>query len=151
MSGKLIVGVFSCLCVSAACFGGSVQVTAEPFPSHMENATVTTSFNGQDSRAWVEISLYHTEDREAAGEQQIIRKSVPGLRMDPASHEVVYETNGKSVVCAKIRGERVEDTGKCTLTEQTLAPSPRTPSSKLDDGFTVRYEPVLAVELDVKG
>ena len=105
-------------------------------PIGAQEASKSKAFgiNPELGRAWVEIQVYHdpTELNET------YRVPVPGLRYDKASQQVVYEAEGRKVVCANVRetggwifkNQRVEPTGDCELTR-------RYAKVPIDDGFAV--------------
>lgn len=111
---------------------------------------VSTGFGVSEAmgRAWVEV-VYQTQLFEDIG-PQMTKVAIDGLRYDAERRAVVQNVAGQDVVCATardsgfgpFRGTRVTPTGACEIaTKPTVA--------RLDNGFTVREVPQLAVELNV--
>jgi hypothetical protein len=91
-------------------------------------------FNPELGRAWVEID-FHYRVSEAS---ETHRVRLPGLAYDPERSEIVFDANGKRVVCAKVepRGRwlfkhhHVEPTGACELTQRYV-------NVPVDNGFAI--------------
>lgn len=90
--------------------------------------------NPELGRAWVEIDVYFAQSESA----ESYRVAVPGLSYDKNSSQVVYDAEGKQVVCANVRetgswifkSQRIEATGNCELTRKHV-------KVPIDDGFAV--------------
>jgi len=105
-----------------------------PIGAQEASKSKTFGINAELGRAWVEVNVYHdpTELNET------YRIPVPGLSYDKNSSQVVYDAEGKNVVCAKVREtgswifktQRIEPTGDCELTRKYV-------KVPVDDGFAV--------------
>lgn len=92
--------------------------------------------NPELGRAWVEVNLYYT----ASESTDYYRVAVPGLSYDPSRAEVVFDADGKRVVCATVeqsgwwlfRHENVKPTGACELTHRYV-------KVPVDNGFAVEH------------
>ncbi|MES2884191.1 MAG: hypothetical protein V4709_05270 [Pseudomonadota bacterium] len=90
--------------------------------------------NSELGRAWVEIDIY----KDQAETSDTYRVAVPGLSYDKNVSQIVYSSEGKSVVCANVReaggwifkSQRIEPTGDCELTRKYV-------KVPIDDGFAV--------------
>ena len=112
----------------------STPIFKAPIGAQEASKSKTFGINPELGRAWVEINVYHdpTELNET------YRVPVPGLSYDKASSQVVYDAEGKKVICANVREsgswifktERVEPTGDCELTRKYV-------KVPIDDGFAV--------------
>lgn len=75
---------------------------------------------------------------------------VPGLKYDPAAHEVVFEANGARTVCATVtersgllgRHVKIRNTGACMVTT-------RLSELTEDDGWSIHRFPVINAYLEV--
>ena len=94
----------------------------------------TFGINPELGRAWVEVIVYENRSELV----DTYRVPVPGLRYDKGSSQVVYDAEGKQVVCANVRksgnwffkSQRIEATGNCELTRKYV-------QVPIDDGFAV--------------
>lgn len=90
--------------------------------------------NPELGRAWVEIDVYFVQSESS----ESYRVAVPGLSYDKSSSQVVYDAEGKKVICANVRetgswifkSQRIEPTGDCELTRKYV-------KVPIDDGFAV--------------
>jgi len=94
----------------------------------------TFGINTDLGRAWVEIDIY----RDPSETTETYRVQVPGLSYDKDKAQVVYSSDGQTVVCANVRNtggwifkhQRVEPTGDCELTRKYV-------KVPVDDGFGI--------------
>lgn len=127
------------LAVALGASAGSATAELQPIfkaPLSAQDATKSKAFgvNAELGRAWVEVRVY--QDRTETDE--IYRVIVPGLSFKKDSGQVVYEADGKTVVCATLRQsgglffktQRVEPTGNCELTRRYV-------KQAIDNGFAV--------------
>ena len=133
------------LCTTALALGLSVSamtaVAAESTPIFktpiaQQEASKSKRFgiNSELGRAWVEIDIY----RDQVETSDTYRVAVPGLSYDKGVGQIVYSSEGKSVVCANVReagswifkSQRIEPTGDCELTRKYV-------KVPIDDGFAV--------------
>lgn len=115
-------------------------VAAEPAPIFSapigQEASKSKRFaiNPELGRAWVEIDVWHNFSETTESH----RVAIPGLAYNTDSRQVVYDAEGKTVVCANVRetgswifkGHRIEPTGDCELTRKYV-------KVPIDDGFAV--------------
>ncbi|HEY0972967.1 MAG TPA: hypothetical protein VGE57_00575 [Solimonas sp.] len=115
-------------------------VAAEPTPvftapiGQEAHKSKRFAINPELGRAWVEIDVTHSfsETNESH------RVAIPGLAYNTDSRKVVYDAEGKTVVCANVRetgswlfkSQRIEPTGDCELTRKYV-------KVPIDDGFAV--------------
>ncbi|MDO9451433.1 MAG: hypothetical protein Q7J29_01075 [Stagnimonas sp.] len=105
-------------------------------PIGAQDATKSKTFgiNPELGRAWVEVTVYESVTELI----DTYRVPVPGLRYDKDSSQVVYDAEGRNVVCANVRetgnwffkDQRIEATGDCELTRRYV-------KVPIDDGFAV--------------
>lgn len=105
-------------------------------PIGAQDATKSKTFgiNPELGRAWVEVDVYHTPTELT----ETYRVPVPGLSYEKDGSRVVYDAEGRKVVCANVRdtgtwifkSQRIEPTGNCELTRKYV-------KVPVDDGFAV--------------
>lgn len=105
-------------------------------PIGAQDATKSKTFgiNPELGRAWVEVNVY----QDTTELSETYRVPVPGLSYDKSSSQVVYDAEGKKVVCANVRetgswifkSQRIDPTGHCELTRKYV-------KVPIDDGFAV--------------
>lgn len=101
-------------------------------PAKSKNFVINESLG----RAWVEVDLYHALSESS----DHYRAIVPGLRYDNLSKSVVFENDGKRVVCATVneigwwlfKQNQVTSTGQCELSHRYI-------KSPVDNGFTIDH------------
>ncbi len=117
----------------------AIAVETDPIfkaPIGAQDATKSQTFgiNPELGRAWVEIDV-HQNTSEISNTYRV---TVPGLSYDKDSRQVVYDAEGKKVVCGNVRetgswifkSQRIEPTGDCELTRRYV-------KVPIDDGFVV--------------
>ncbi len=107
-------------------------------PTGAADASKSKKFviNSELGRAWVEVDLYYAMS-ETSDHHRIV---VPGLSYDREKSEVVFDADGRRVVCATVqqRGwwifkhEDIEATGDCELTHRYV----KVPT---DNGFAIDH------------
>lgn len=87
-------------------------------------------------RAWVEVDFYYALSETSDN----YRVAVPGLRYDRELSQVVFESDGKQVVCATVsnkgwgifKQKHVLATGNCELSHRYV-------KKPVDNGFTIEH------------
>lgn len=87
-------------------------------------------------RAWVEVDFYYALSETSDN----YRVAVPGLRYDRELSQVVFESDGKRVVCATVankgwgvfKQKHVLATGNCELSHRYV-------KKPVDNGFTIEH------------
>jgi len=120
--------------LAAAAAAANTPIFKAPIGAQEATKSKAFGINPELGRAWVEVNVYHdpTETTE------VYRVPVPGLSYDKTSGQVVYDAEGRTVVCAKVRetgrflfkSQRVDPTGDCELTRRYV-------KQPIDDGFAV--------------
>lgn len=127
------------LCIAAistpiAASTEAATIFTAPISAHEASKTKRYAINPELGRAWVEIDIV----RGLSETSESHRVTVPGLSYQAESSQVVFEADGRSVVCADVRDagrwifkhQRIVPTGACELT-------PRYVTVPQDDGFGV--------------
>lgn len=94
------------------------------------------AINPELGRAWVEVDLYYAMSETS----DYYRVAVPGLSYDRERFEVVFDAEGRRVVCATVeqRGwwifshDRIEATGDCELSHRYV-------KVPVDNGFAIEH------------
>ena len=136
--------MFSRIATTALVLGLSLSaanaVATEPAPIFTapigQEASKSKRFaiNPELGRAWVEIDVSHSFSETTESH----RVAIPGLAYNTDSRQVVYDAEGKTVICANVRetgswifkSHRIEPTGDCELTRKYV-------KVPIDDGFVV--------------
>lgn len=123
--------------LSAAHAGTSADAILKLPASSMQPAK-SKSFviNEAMGRAWVEVDFYYALSETSDN----YRVAIPGLRYDRELSQVVFESDGKQVVCATVadkgwgifKQKHVLATGNCELSHRYV-------KKPVDNGFTIEH------------
>lgn len=94
------------------------------------------AINDDLGRAWVEVEMYFSVSEST----KYHRVAVPGLSYDRERAEVVFDADGRRVICATVeqRGrwifahQKIEPTGACELTHRYV-------KVPVDNGFAIEH------------
>lgn len=121
---------------AAQAASNGIPILKMPASSLEPSKSKSFAINPELGRAWVEVDFYYALSETS----DHYRIAVPGLRYDKARSEVVFENDGKRVICANVvqkgwgifKHDQVEATGACELTHRYI----RVP---VDNGFTIEH------------
>jgi hypothetical protein len=153
---KLLKNLSICLAMVLSLTSVASEVTVLELAKQVranDHDMVKTKFNVNEKlgRAWVEVSLIEISDEEYDLADQL-RLKVNGLTYDMNTQEIVYNNNGKNVVCAQmqtsrswlgIKTSKLVNTGSCVIGYKNSEES-------YDDGFYITQRKIMTITLEIK-
>lgn len=117
---------------------GSAGIPILKMPANAFAPSKSKSFviNPELGRAWVEVDFYYPHSESS----DHYRIAVPGLSYDTAKAEVIFQEDGRRVVCATVaekgwwifKHDQVKATGACELSHRYV-------KIPVDNGFTIEH------------
>lgn len=147
---KRFLAAFPAVLLAAAPLGAAAQEPANSVrvykaPRPLFDALPVKQFgiSPELGRAWIDVALH---ERFGEGQMEFHRVYVPGLSYDASRREVVYEADGRRVVCARNapggQALKVKATGVCKLSYRLVM-------GTIDDGSKLVDVPKFEVHLTV--
>ncbi len=128
--------------------GAGTDVKMKVYEKTLIDEYVTANFgvNRDLGRAWIEVAVAPYTD--VPQRDVIARQDIKGLYYDPERKAVIYKKGASKTICAedsKLLGETaLKTTGNCELQVSST-------TRNIDDGFTVRQDPVTTVTFVAHG
>ncbi len=126
-----------------------VSLEGTEFLSTDANTDTSFAADRETGRAWIVLNLTpgnagKGDDAEISGRN--VRVKVQGLALDEATGNIVYHSDGYSTICATpkrrvFKTQMFKSTQNCHIAV-TFG------TKKIDDGFAMKKEPVVNVQLD---
>lgn len=121
---------------AATAAGDATRIFNTPTGAAEASKSKRFGINDELGRAWVEVEMYYSTS-ESTDYHQV---AVPGLSYDRERAEVVFDAEGRRVVCATVeqRGrwifahQKIEPTGACELTHRYV-------KVPVDNGFAIEH------------
>lgn len=114
----------------------ATRIYKTPIAASEASKSKRFAINDDLGRAWVEVEMYYSVSEST----KYHRVPVPGLTYDRERAEVVFDADGRRVVCATVeqRGrwifahQKIEPTGSCELTHRYV-------KVPVDNGFAIEH------------